>query len=55
MAKFDICKIFTAMISYKSFSYFEALGAIIREIEGLLSMMTPLDLEAGVKGQFGTC
>ena len=39
------------MISYKLFSYFEALEPIIRRIEVPFSMMTLHDLEAGVKGQ----
>ena len=38
------------MISYR-FSYFVALESIIREMQGLFSMITLLDLEAGVKGQ----
>ena len=40
-----------AMISYKLFSYFEALGLIIWEIQVLFSLMTSLNHEAGVKGQ----
>ena len=39
------------MISYKLFSYFEALESIIREVEGTFGMMTLHHLEAGVKVQ----
>ena len=42
------------MTSYRLVSHFQAVGAIIRETLGLSCMMTPLDLEAGVKGQILT-
>ena len=38
------------MISYLFFSHFEAVGLIIREIQGCFSMPNPLDLEGEVKG-----
>ena len=44
-------KNFQARTSHGLFLHSEALGAIIREIQGRFSMMTPFDLEAGVKGQ----
>ena len=40
-----------AMISYKLFSYSEALGPIISKIQGPFNMMTLLELEQGAKGQ----
>ena len=40
-----------ALISYKLFSYFEALEPTTEEILGPLDMMSLHDLKAGVKGQ----
>ena len=43
------------MISYKLFSYFEALEQISREIQGSFGMVTLHDLEQGSKVKFDTC
>ena len=36
-----------AMTSCRLISYFQAIGAIMREIQGIFFMMPPLGLEAG--------
>ena len=53
MFKFDTCKNSQAMISYKLFSHSEPLGPMIREIYGVICMMTPLQQVSMFK--FDTC